>query len=98
MQRTRSTAATDGASGSRQGKAQPSRTRKGERAMDGDVINGQWKQLKGKAQQRWGKLSDSDWDRIEGQREQLVGRLQELYGKQRDEAEREVDEWGRGLH
>jgi uncharacterized protein YjbJ (UPF0337 family) len=43
-------------------------------------------------------LSDSDWDRIEGKREQLVGRLQELYGKQKDEAERDVDEWGRGLH
>ena len=50
--------------------------------MNWDVISGQWKQLKGKAQQRWGKLSDSDWDRIEGKREQLVGRLQELYGKQ----------------
>ena len=66
--------------------------------MNWDVITGQWKQLKGKAQQRWGKLSDSDWDRIEGKREQLVGRLQELYGKQRDEAEREVDDWGRQLH
>ena len=66
--------------------------------MNWDVISGQWKQLKGKAQQKWGKLSDSDWDRIEGKREQLVGRLQELYGKQRDEAEREVDDWGRGLH
>ena len=67
-------------------------------AMNWDVISGQWKQLKGKAQQRWGKLSDSDWDRIEGKREQLVGRLQELYGKQKDEAERDIDEWGRGLH
>jgi uncharacterized protein YjbJ (UPF0337 family) len=66
--------------------------------MNWDVISGQWKQLKGQAQQRWGKLSDSDWDRIEGKREQLVGRLQELYGKQKDEAEREVDEWGRGMH
>jgi len=66
--------------------------------MNWDVITGQWKQLKGKAQQRWGKLSDDDWDVIEGKREQLVGRLQELYGKQRDEAERDVDEWGRGLH
>jgi len=54
--------------------------------------------LTGKAQTRWGKLSDSDWDRIEGKREQLVGRLQELYGKQKDEAEREVDDWGRELH
>jgi uncharacterized protein YjbJ (UPF0337 family) len=66
--------------------------------MNWDVISGQWKQLKGKAQQRWGKLTDSDWDRIEGRREQLVGRLQELYGKDKDAAEREVDDWGRGIH
>jgi uncharacterized protein YjbJ (UPF0337 family) len=35
---------------------------------------------------------------MDGKREQLVGRLQELYGKQKDEAERDVDEWHRGLH
>ena len=74
------------------------RVKLGDKSMNWDVISGHWKQLKGKAQQKWGKLSDSDWDRIEGKREQLVGRLQELYGKQRDDAEREVDDWGRGLH
>lgn len=66
--------------------------------MNWDIIGGQWKQLKGKGQERWGKLTDNDWDRIKGNREQLVGRIQELYGKQQDEAEREVDDWGRDLH
>ena len=66
--------------------------------MNWDVISGQWKQLKGVAQKRWGKLTDSDWDRIEGHREQLVGRLQELYGKGKDDAERDVDDWGRDVH
>jgi uncharacterized protein YjbJ (UPF0337 family) len=66
--------------------------------MNWDTIGGQWKQLKGKAQQKWGKLTDSDWDQIQGNREQLVGRLQELYGKGKDEAEREVDTWGKDLH
>ena len=32
--------------------------------MNWDRIEGQWKQLKGKAQQRWGKLTDDDWDRF----------------------------------
>lgn len=63
--------------------------------MNWDVISGQWKQLKGKAQVRWGKVTDGDWDRMDGQREQLVGRLQELYGKGKEEAERDVDDWGR---
>jgi len=66
--------------------------------MNWDVISGQWKQLKGAAQQRWGKLTDSDWDGIEGRREKLVGRLQELYGKGKDDAERDIDEWGRDVH
>lgn len=66
--------------------------------MNWDRIEGQWKQLKGNAQERWGKLTDDDWDVIAGQREGLVGRVQELYGKQRDQAERDVDEWSRGLN
>jgi uncharacterized protein YjbJ (UPF0337 family) len=66
--------------------------------MNWDRIEGQWKQLKGKAQQRWGKLTDDDWDMIGGQRTELVGRVQELYGKQKDQAERDVEEWERGLN
>ena len=66
--------------------------------MNWDRIEGQWKQLKGKAIQKWGKLTDDDLDVIEGKRESLVGRVQELYGKRKDEAEREVDEWSRGLN
>ena len=65
--------------------------------MNWDRIEGQWKQFKGQAQQRWGKLTDDDIDRIDGKREELVGRLQSRYGKARDEAEREADEWSRDL-
>ena len=66
--------------------------------MNWDRIEGQWRQLKGKAIQKWGKLTDDDLDVIEGKRENLVGRVQELYGKRKDEAEQEVDEWSRGLN
>jgi uncharacterized protein YjbJ (UPF0337 family) len=66
--------------------------------MNWDRVEGQWKQLKGKALQRWGKLTDDDWDALEGKREELVGKVQELYGKQKDQAERDVDEWTRGLN
>mgnify|MGYP000318433241 FL=1 len=63
--------------------------------MNWDIIEGNWKQLRGKALEQWGKLTDDDLDRIEGNRDQLAGRIQELYGKSRDEAEREVDDWAR---
>jgi len=58
--------------------------------MNTDVIQGQWKQLKGSVKQQWGKLTDDDLARIEGSRDKLVGVIQERYGKARDEAEREV--------
>lgn len=59
--------------------------------MNTDTIQGNWKQLKGKVREQWGKLTDDDIDVINGKREQLVGKVQEAYGKTRDEAEREVE-------
>jgi len=61
--------------------------------MNWDIIKGNWLQLKGKAKEQWGHLTDDDWDRIDGERDQLMGRLQERYGWTREEAEREVDLW-----
>lgn len=65
--------------------------------MNSDQIKGNWKQLKGQAKQKWGKLTNDDWDVIEGNRDELAGRIQERYGKSREEAEKEVDAWSRGL-
>lgn len=58
-----------------------------------DTLKGNWKQLKGKAQERWGKLTNDDLDVIEGRSEQLAGKIQERYGKSREEAEKEVKEF-----
>lgn len=59
--------------------------------MNSDRIEGNWKEMKGKVQQKWGKLTDDDLEQIDGRREELVGKIQQNYGKSRDEAEREVD-------
>ena len=61
--------------------------------MNWDRIEGQWKQMKGNAKQQWGKLTDDDLDVAEGKRDVLVGRIQERYGIEKDEAERQVDDW-----
>ena len=45
--------------------------------MNWDRIEGNWKQLKGKTQLQWGKLTDDDFDVIAGKREELAGKLQE---------------------
>jgi uncharacterized protein YjbJ (UPF0337 family) len=63
--------------------------------MNDDVLKGKWHQLKGEVKSRWGKLTDDDLDRAEGDAEKLIGRLQERYGYQRDEAQREIDDFVR---
>lgn len=61
--------------------------------MNRHEIEGNWKQIKGRAKETWGKLTDDDLDEIQGKRERLVGTLQEKYGKSEKEADREVDEF-----
>ncbi len=59
--------------------------------MNRDILSGNWKQLKGRVQAQWGKLTDDDLTVIEGRQTELVGRLQERYGIAKDEAEKQVD-------
>jgi len=61
--------------------------------MNEDTLKGQWNQVKGKAREKWGKLTNDDLDVVQGRAEQLVGRIQERYGLQRAEAERQVNDW-----
>ncbi len=59
--------------------------------MNRDVMQGQWKQMRGQAKDWWGKLTDDDLDRIQGNWDKLVGALQERYGYSREQAEQEVN-------
>lgn len=61
--------------------------------MDWDRVEGNWKQLKGKVVEQWGKLTDDEVDKIAGKREQLEGKIQERYGYAKDKARQEVDDW-----
>ena len=65
--------------------------------MNWDRAAGEWKQLKGKVKQKWGKLTDDDLAYVAGHRDQLLGRLQERYGIARDQAEKQVKEWERSI-
>jgi len=63
--------------------------------MNWDRIEGNWKQVVGKAKTQWGKLTNDDWDIIAGRREQLSGKIQERYGLAKDAADKQVNEWVR---
>lgn len=65
--------------------------------MNWDKIEGNWKQYKGKAQAKWGELTDDDMDVIDGNRKELEGKLQERYGKAKDKVKEEVDAWEASL-
>jgi len=65
--------------------------------MNTEQLKGKWHQVKGKAKQRWGKLTDDDLDRVAGRAEELAGVIQERHGLAKEEAERQVDEFCRKL-
>jgi len=63
--------------------------------MNWERIQGNWKQLTGKAKEQWGKLTNDDWDVVAGRRDQFAGKVQERYGVAKDEAERRIAHWER---
>jgi uncharacterized protein YjbJ (UPF0337 family) len=66
--------------------------------MNWDQVEGKWKQFKGQAKEKWGKLTDDDLDVIDGRRQQLVGIIQERYGIAREVAEKQADEFVKTLN
>ena len=58
--------------------------------MDWNIVEGNWKQFKGKVKTQWGKLTNDHLDVIAGKRDQLLGKIQESYGITKDEAEKQI--------
>jgi uncharacterized protein YjbJ (UPF0337 family) len=61
--------------------------------MNKDIIKGQWNEIKGDVQKKWGKLTNDDLEQINGDRTKLSGKIQKVYGLERDEAEKQLKEW-----
>jgi uncharacterized protein YjbJ (UPF0337 family) len=61
--------------------------------MDWNRIEGNWKQFKGRAKEKWGRLTDDDLDVINGRQEQLEGKIQQRYGLAKDQAKKDVKDW-----
>ena len=58
-----------------------------------EILLGKWHELKGKAKQKWGKLTDDDVTRMSGRMEELAGVLQQRYGYDKAQAEQEINHW-----
>ena len=61
--------------------------------MNWDQVEGKWKEVQGKAQAQWGKLTKDDLDVIKGRRTELEGFLQKRYGYAKEKVKTEVDSW-----
>ncbi len=66
--------------------------------MNENIIKGNWNEVRGAIQKKWGKLTDDDLAQIRGERTRLLGSLQKTYGYAEDEAEKQVREWEKTLH
>lgn len=53
-------------------------------------IKGNWNQIKGKLQQKFGNLTNDDLMFIEGKENELLGRLQNRLGKKKEEVIDEI--------
>ena len=60
--------------------------------MDTTILEGMWKQIRGKAKVWWSKLNEKDLDRVAGKFDLLVGMLQEKYGYSRRQAVQEISQ------
>lgn len=59
--------------------------------MDTEKLEGNWEELKGKLQERWGRLTDDDMDAIDGEQKILVGKLMEKYGMSEEAATKAIE-------
>jgi len=48
--------------------------------MNEDILKGKWQEIKGRVEEKWGKLTDNDLREIEGKGEKLLGLLRKKYG------------------
>jgi uncharacterized protein YjbJ (UPF0337 family) len=65
--------------------------------MSWNVIEGNWKQFKGKVKETWGELTDDELDQIAGKRDILLGKIQEKYGIAQNEADKRIRDFERTL-
>ena len=57
--------------------------------MNKDILKGKWREIKGRAREKWGKLTGNYLGEIEGKSQKLLGLLQKKHGYIREKVELE---------
>jgi uncharacterized protein YjbJ (UPF0337 family) len=60
--------------------------------MDWNRVEGNWKQIKGRVKEKWGRLADDDLNVINGRREQLEVKIQERCGLAKDQIRKDIED------
>jgi len=60
--------------------------------MNQDQAKGKWDQIKGRAKEAWGVLTDDDFKRAEGSVEKLCGVIQEKVGDTKETIRAKLDQ------
>jgi uncharacterized protein YjbJ (UPF0337 family) len=56
-------------------------------AINKEVLEGRWNQVKGSIRERWGEVSEQELEQVRGDAEQLVGLIQEKTGEAREQVQ-----------
>ena len=56
--------------------------------MNREILNGNWRQLKGLVIEKWGRITDDDFKVLEGRQEYWAGEMMEARGIALDESHR----------
>lgn len=59
--------------------------------MNKEQVKGQWKEIKGSIQKKWGELTDDEVSQMEGDYDKMVGSIEKKYGKSKEDAKKEVN-------
>jgi uncharacterized protein YjbJ (UPF0337 family) len=61
-------------------------------ALNAQILEGHWNEIKGKLHERWGALTDDELQRAKGNVDQLVGAIQRKTGESREAIRKYLDE------
>ena len=61
-----------------------------------NIMMGNWKEIKGRIQSAWGKLTDDELETAKGDVTVIAGLVQKKYGETQENVRKQINEWASG--